>query len=148
MTVPLAARNLSVRYETAQGSVHGVRHVDIEAEPGEVSASSAEAAAEVHAGDCAGSPPRHARVDGSIHYWRQPGQASIIAARCRGGEIALVLQNPMTAFNPVLTIGDQLVDFQHRRRDLSRAQKKARIAAMLTRVGIRRCVAAHGRLSA
>jgi oligopeptide/dipeptide ABC transporter ATP-binding protein len=42
----------------------------------------------------------------------------------------------MTAFNPVLTIGDQLVDFQHHRKDLSRAQKRARIAAMLGRVGI------------
>ena len=38
----------------------------------------------------------------------------------RGDEIAMVFQDPMTAFNPVLTIGDQLVDFQHHRRDLSR----------------------------
>jgi oligopeptide/dipeptide ABC transporter ATP-binding protein len=36
----------------------------------------------------------------------------------------------------VLTIGDQLVDFQHHRKDLGRAQKRARIAAMLGRVGI------------
>jgi ABC-type dipeptide/oligopeptide/nickel transport system ATPase component len=53
----------------------------------------------------------------------------------RGDEIAMVFQDPMTAFNPVLTIGDQLVDFQTRMPG-SRAEKRKRAVAMLARVGI------------
>jgi peptide/nickel transport system ATP-binding protein len=53
----------------------------------------------------------------------------------RGDEIAMVFQDPMTAFNPVLTIGDQLVDFQHRMPGRAR-EKWARAVAMLARVGI------------
>ena len=91
--------------------------------------------------------PDNARVGGLDPLWRRrpvgarrgPAQRLL-----RGDEIALVVQDPMTAFNPVLTIGDQLVDFQHRRKDLGRARSKARIAAMLARVGISDADAAHG----
>ena len=34
MSGALQARDLSVRYETPQGSVHALRHVDLEAQPG------------------------------------------------------------------------------------------------------------------
>ncbi|MCC5973238.1 MAG: ABC transporter ATP-binding protein [Rubellimicrobium sp.] len=56
--------------------------------------------------------------------------------RLRGPGVAMVLQDPMQAFNPVLTIGRQLVDFQHHLKDLSRADKAARAEAMLAEVGI------------
>ena len=38
----------------------------------------------------------------------------------------MIFQDPMTAFNPVLTIGEQLVDFQHRRRNLARRKANPR----------------------
>jgi oligopeptide/dipeptide ABC transporter ATP-binding protein len=31
----------------------------------------------------------------------------------RGAKVAMIFQDPMTAFNPVLSLGDQLTDFQH-----------------------------------
>ncbi len=43
----------------------------------------------------------------------------------RGAEIAVVFQDPMSAFNPVLTIGAQLVDFQYHRA-AARTDKRAR----------------------
>ncbi|CAN5465940.1 ABC transporter ATP-binding protein [soil metagenome] len=52
-----------------------------------------------------------------------------------GQEIAMVFQDPMTAFNPVLTIGDQLCDFQHRM-GVSRRERQSRAVGMLGRVGI------------
>ena len=140
MTGSLAARDLSVRYETPQGSVHALRHVDIEASPGEVIGIVGESGCgkSTLVTALANLLPANARVEGSIVY-NGIDLVSLDAHRqrmLRGDEIALVSQDPMTAFNPVLTIGDQLVDFQHHRRDLSRAQKKARIADMLGRVGI------------
>ena len=53
----------------------------------------------------------------------------------RGGEISMVFQDPMTSLNPVLTIGRQMTDVQHRDTS-SRAARKARSLVMLKRVGI------------
>ena len=138
MTGSLAASDLSVRYDTPHGSVHALRHVDIEAHPGEVIGIVGESGCgkSTLVTALANLLPPNARVDGSIRY-NGIDLAKLDAHRqrlLRGDEIALVGQDPMTAFNPVLTIGDQLVDFQHHRKDLGRAQKRARIAAMLGRV--------------
>ena len=140
MTGSLAASDLSVRYETPHGAVHALRHVDIEAHPGEVIGIVGESGCgkSTLVTALANLLPANARIDGSIRY-NGVDLAKLDAHRqrlLRGDEIALVSQDPMTAFNPVLTIGDQLVDFQHHRKDLGRAQKRARIAAMLGRVGI------------
>jgi oligopeptide/dipeptide ABC transporter ATP-binding protein len=53
----------------------------------------------------------------------------------RGGRISMVFQDPMTALNPVLPIGRQMVDIQHRDRRSTR-EKRERAADMLARVGI------------
>ncbi|TPM94735.1 ABC transporter ATP-binding protein [Mesorhizobium sp. B2-1-3A] len=140
MTGSLAASDLSVRYETPHGAVHALRHVDIEAHPGEVIGIVGESGCgkSTLVTALANLLPANARIDGSISY-NGVDLAKLDAYHqrlLRGDEIALVSQDPMTAFNPVLTIGDQLVDFQHHRKDLGRAQKRARIAAMLGRVGI------------
>ena len=55
--------------------------------------------------------------------------------KVRGRQIAMIFQDPMTAFNPVLTLGDQLTDFQHHL-PLPRSDKRANALKMLTRVGI------------
>ncbi|MFB9983615.1 ABC transporter ATP-binding protein [Mesorhizobium kowhaii] len=140
MSGSLAASDLSVRYETPHGSVHALRHVDIEAHPGEVIGIVGESGCgkSTLVTALANLLPANARIDGSISY-NGVDLAKLDAHHqrlLRGDEIALVSQDPMTAFNPVLTIGDQLVDFQHHRKDLGRAQKRARIAAMLGRIGI------------
>ncbi|MBZ9870291.1 ABC transporter ATP-binding protein [Mesorhizobium sp. BR1-1-9] len=140
MSGSLAASGLSVRYETPHGSVHALRNVDIEAHPGEVIGIVGESGCgkSTLVTALANLLPANARIDGAIRY-NGVDLAKLDAHRqrlLRGDEIALVGQDPMTAFNPVLTIGDQLIDFQHHRQDLSRAQKRARIAAMLGRVGI------------
>ena len=55
--------------------------------------------------------------------------------KVRGRQIAMIFQDPMTAFNPVLTLGDQLTDFQHHL-PLPSAEKRANALKMLSRVGI------------
>jgi len=54
----------------------------------------------------------------------------------RGGQIGLVFQDPMTALNPVLTIGRQIGDGLTRHRRLSRRAARARAAELLAMVGI------------
>ncbi|HLF29776.1 MAG TPA: ABC transporter ATP-binding protein, partial [Xanthomonadales bacterium] len=53
----------------------------------------------------------------------------------RGDEISIVFQDPMTSLNPVLTIGRQMSDVQHRSGS-SKNEKWARSLNMLERVGI------------
>jgi peptide/nickel transport system ATP-binding protein len=53
----------------------------------------------------------------------------------RGDRISMVFQDPMTALNPVLSIGRQMIDIQHREMR-SNHEKRERAADMLARVGI------------
>ncbi|MFF2494890.1 ABC transporter ATP-binding protein [Agromyces sp. NPDC058064] len=54
----------------------------------------------------------------------------------RGNDIAIVFQNPGTAFNPVFTLGRQMGDVVARHRRLNRAAAKAHIVNYLEQVGL------------
>ncbi|MES0076706.1 ABC transporter ATP-binding protein [Mesorhizobium sp. M0058] len=54
----------------------------------------------------------------------------------RGDRISMVFQDPMTSLSPVRTIGQQMVDVQYRKREVSSNGKQQRAAEMLRRVGI------------
>jgi oligopeptide/dipeptide ABC transporter ATP-binding protein len=54
----------------------------------------------------------------------------------RGGQIAMVFQEPMTSLNPVLTIGLQLCETMELHLKLSRAEAQARAVELLAMVGI------------
>lgn len=64
--------------------------------------------------------------------------------RLRGSAVSMVFQDPMTALNPVLTIGDQVAE-PLVIRGMRRRQARARAAEMLDRLGVPR---AAERLSA
>ncbi|MFN7906333.1 MAG: ABC transporter ATP-binding protein [Pseudobdellovibrionaceae bacterium] len=54
----------------------------------------------------------------------------------RGGEMAMIFQEPMTALNPVLTIGQQIDEQVIRHKKLSALSAKERSIEMLSLVGI------------
>ncbi|WP_405234832.1 ABC transporter ATP-binding protein [Lentisalinibacter orientalis] len=54
----------------------------------------------------------------------------------RGHEISMIFQEPMTALNPVLTVGSQMVDVLRRHKQYTRRQARAVAVEMLARVGI------------
>jgi peptide/nickel transport system ATP-binding protein len=55
--------------------------------------------------------------------------------KLRGNEIAMIFQEPMTALNPVLTIGEQLCEVLRHHKNLSNADARSRAVAMLESVG-------------
>ncbi|MFN3524680.1 MAG: ABC transporter ATP-binding protein [Paracoccus sp. (in: a-proteobacteria)] len=54
----------------------------------------------------------------------------------RGDRIAMIFQDPMVALNPVLTIGEQMIEAVLAHRPVSRAEARDRCVKVLARVGI------------
>jgi oligopeptide/dipeptide ABC transporter ATP-binding protein len=54
----------------------------------------------------------------------------------RGSEVAMIFQEPMTALNPVFTVGSQLVDVLRRHRRLTHGEARREAAALLAAVNI------------
>jgi peptide/nickel transport system ATP-binding protein len=69
----------------------------------------------------------------TIDLLRQPASSM---QKIRGGEIAMIFQEPMSSLNPVMTIGDQIAEVLYLHERLSRRERRARVIAALTSVGI------------
>ncbi len=54
----------------------------------------------------------------------------------RGRDISMIFQEPMTALNPVFTVGNQMTDVLRRHRGLTRRQARDAAIEMLAKVGI------------
>ncbi len=141
MTVPLLEiDDLSVAYASAGGTVAALRGASLVARAGEVIGIVGESGCgkSTLASAIINLLPGNARVTGGEVRYKGENilQLPADAQRdLRGRAIAMIFQDPMTAFNPVLTIGAQLMDFQHAA-PISRAEKHRRAAAVLARVGM------------
>jgi oligopeptide/dipeptide ABC transporter ATP-binding protein len=86
-------------------------------------------------------PPRTAYSSGQVVYHPR-GEGSILdlpqreLQRLRGTQLAMIFQDPMTALNPVRSIGDQLTEAVTAHASLHREQARERAVELLTRVGI------------
>lgn len=56
--------------------------------------------------------------------------------KIRGHEISMIFQDPMTALNPVITVGDQICEVIHLHEKVSRLEATQRAKKMLEMVGI------------
>jgi peptide/nickel transport system ATP-binding protein len=136
----LDVRNLSVRYETADGPVAAVRDVTLRIARGEIlgvvgesgcGKSSLAFAIMGYLGP-SGRVSGEVRLEGENLLAMDPGRLRAI----RGSRLSMVYQDPLSTLNPSLEVGEQIAEVYRTHRHASRADARARAVEMLARVGI------------
>jgi len=137
----LKVQELQVRFDTPRGILKAVAGVSFELAPGETLGLVGESG-------CGKTvtalsilrllPSPQATVTGEIRFLGEDLLSSPEERlrQIRGDRIAMVFQEPMTALNPVLTIGEQVMEVLRLHRGLSNHQARREAAAALTRVGL------------
>jgi oligopeptide/dipeptide ABC transporter ATP-binding protein len=135
--------HMSTEFATRSGTVRAVRDISFQVRRGEVlgivgesgSGKSVTARSIIQL-----VPPPGRVVQGAVQFKGRNlvGLPERELRRVRGAEIAMVLQEPMTSLNPVLTIGTQLGEmFEHHAERAPRGgSARSRSAQLLSRVGI------------
>ncbi|PDH20727.1 MAG: ABC transporter ATP-binding protein [Pelagibacterales bacterium MED-G42] len=137
----LKINNLSVNYEMRKEVVHAARNVNIEVNKGEIlglvgesgSGKSTVGNAIINLIDEPGKVSNGSITLGDINLSKDPD--NII--KYRGKKIGLIFQDPQTSLNPILTIGEQLIETIQTHLDLSREEAKNRSINLLKEVGIK-----------
>jgi peptide/nickel transport system ATP-binding protein len=139
----LSVDDLHVSFATEEGIVQAVDGVSFDLAAGEVLAVVGESGSgkSVTAMTLMGltrSP--NARFEGEAHYKGTEliGASEDALRRVRGAEIAMIFQDPMTSLNPVVRVGDQIVEQIQEHEGVPDQQARERTVELLERVGIPR----------
>ncbi|WP_432657164.1 ABC transporter ATP-binding protein [Pseudooceanicola sp. 200-1SW] len=148
-SVPPIARieNLRVSFETKDGPVEGVKDVSFEINAGEtvcivgesgsgksVSSLSLMRLIEYGGGTIAGGRLIFDRKDGKEIDLASADQS--LMRTIRGNEIGMIFQEPMTALNPVFTVGRQLAEGLMLHKGMKKAEAMAKAVDLLREVRI------------
>jgi oligopeptide/dipeptide ABC transporter ATP-binding protein len=136
----LAVRDLTVNFTGARGRVRAVAGVSFDLAPGETlglvgESGCGKTVTAMSILRLLQAPP--AEVTGEIRFQGEDlGRCPEARMRqIRGDHIAMVFQEPMTALNPVLTIGEQVAEALRLHRGMSHPEAWREAAAALARVG-------------
>lgn len=139
----LKVKNLHVHYVTSDSAAKAVNGIDFEIKEGEALGLVGETGAGKTTTALAvmqliPDPPGMI-VDGEIYFEEnnviyntdKENQAM------RGNGISMIFQDPMTALNPIMTVGDQLSEVVLTHEKLSKAEAKKRVIELLEVVGVK-----------
>jgi peptide/nickel transport system ATP-binding protein len=138
----LEIEDLNVTFGTEEGPVQAVRGVDLYVNDSEVLGIVGESGSGKSVTMLAimGLLPNTATITGSARFRGQEllgREAAPAAGRLRGGKMAMVFQDPLTALNPVHRVGDQIAEaIEAHHPDWSHKQVSSRSLEMLELVGI------------
>lgn len=149
VTPLLSVQNLRVSLETAQGQVEALRGLSFDMQRGEKIGLIGESGCgkSLTALAIMGLLPHRAKVHGSIKLEGAEliGMPDEGLCTIRGARIGMIFQEPMTALNPLQTIGQQIAEPLQLHQGMSHGAAQLRALELLERVQITR---AKERLSA
>jgi len=140
MSALLEVRNLSVTFDTARGSVPAVRDVSFTLTAGEILGLVGESGSGKSA--MALALPRildtNARVEGQVLFEGRDLRPlpENEMRQVRGAGLSMIFQEPMTALNPVMKIGDQIAEAVRAHHSITSRQAHDDALSMLRQVAI------------
>ena len=137
----LKIKNLSVDYKMRRETVYAAKEINIEVNKGEIlglvgesgSGKSTVGNAIINLIDEPGKISNGSIILGDIDI--NHNQKNI--ENFRGKKVGLIFQDPQTSLNPILTIGEQLIETIQTHLDLSKDEAKKRSIELLKEVGIK-----------
>jgi oligopeptide/dipeptide ABC transporter ATP-binding protein len=139
--VLLRVRDLVVEFQLARGTLRAVDGVSFDVHQGEalglVGESGSGKTMALRA--LVGLLPRNARIaGGSIELAGRElvGAGESRLRTVRGRDVAMIFQEPMTALNPVMAVGEQIAEAPQVRLGLGRREARERALDLMRRVGI------------
>jgi peptide/nickel transport system ATP-binding protein len=136
----LEVTDLRVRLNTQRGPADAVRGVSFALERGETLGLIGESGCgkSITALALLGLLPERAVVSGSIRFDGEElvGRSDAEMCKLRGNRIGIVFQEPMTALNPLHTVGRQVAEPLRLHKGLAEAAARKQAIALLDRVGL------------
>ncbi|MHB0705945.1 ABC transporter ATP-binding protein [Roseomonas mucosa] len=141
MTPVLETRDLAVAFDLRHGLVPAIRGVSLRIARGEILGVVGESGAGKSLTGTAVTgllepPGRIAGGEILLQGERIDNLPAKAMRRIRGRRIGTVFQDPLTSLNPLLRVGDQLVETIRAHLPLSRAEARTRALSLLREVGI------------
>lgn len=132
--------NLCLTFTGTHGTVQAVKNASFSIAKGEMLAVVGESGSgkSLSALSCLGLQPASAAISGSITFDGQDmvGAPEAVLRTIRGRRISMVFQEPMTALNPLHTLGRQIAEILDLHQKLTPQATKARILELLDQVGL------------
>ena len=137
----LEIQNLTIHFQTEEGDVKAVNGIDLNVESGKTLGLVGETGAgktTTALGILRLVPEPGKVLSGTISYkGKDIMQMSEKEVQdIRGNEISMIFQDPMTALNPVMTVGDQVAEVILRHQNCTKAEAQQRMVDILGKVGI------------
>ena len=140
----LEIKNLTVHYITVDGTVHAVEDLNLELEEGKtlglVGETGAGKTTTVKAVMQILPDPPAKIIQGEIDFMGEDllKKTKKAMRKIRGKQISMIFQEPMTSLNPVMTVGDQIMEvIRLHDKNLSRKDAYIKACEMLELVGIK-----------
>jgi len=137
----LKIKNLSVDYQMRKETVYAAKNVNIEVNKGEIlglvgesgSGKSTVGNAIINLIDEPGKVSSGSVLLGDLNIHEDPKNI----VKYRGKKVGLIFQDPQTSLNPILTIGEQLIETIQTHLELTKEEAKQRSINLLNEVGIK-----------
>lgn len=138
----LEMKDVSIHYFTDDGEVEAVNHVSLTIRPGETvglvgETGAGKTTAALGIMRLVPDPPGKI-IDGKILFEGKDlmEESHHTMRKIRGEKISMIFQDPMTSLNPVLTVGDQIMEVIRLHEKISRKDAFKKACQMLEMVGI------------